>query len=226
MRIVIVGLGGIGSILSEKLCRYLKHLKDEEYNIVFMDGDDYETKNLVRQEFSTYGNKAEVKAAEIFNKFEIPVKPYPHFLNGDNIEAIIKNNDIVMLCVDNHKTRRFVSYYCSILDNITLISGGNDYIDGNVQIYIRRNGQDITADLAAYHPEIREPKDKSPEEMSCEELEKSEPQLYFTNLTVATIMCWAFYNIVTKKVITVGETYFDIEKMSVNSQIREPRKGE
>jgi molybdopterin/thiamine biosynthesis adenylyltransferase len=226
MRIIIVGLGGIGSILSEKLARYLKHITDEQFNLIFMDGDDYETKNLVRQEFETYGNKAEVKAAEIFNKFEIPVKPYPYFINGDNIDAIIQGNDIVMLCVDNHKTRRLVSNYCSLLDNITLISGGNDFIDGNVQIYVRRNGQDITADLTTYHPEIKEPKDKSPEDMSCEELEKSEPQLYFTNLTVATIMCWAFYNIITKKKIGIGEVYFDIETMSVNSQLREPNKGE
>jgi molybdopterin/thiamine biosynthesis adenylyltransferase len=226
MRIVIVGLGGIGSILSEKLSRYLKHLQDEEFDMVFIDGDDYETKNLVRQEFATYGNKAEVKAAEIFNKFEIPVKAYPHFLNGDNIEALIKENDIVMLCVDNHKTRRSVSYYCSMLDNITLISGGNDYTDGNVQIYVRKNGQDITADLTTYHPEIKEAKDKSPEEMSCEELEKSEPQLYFTNLTVAAIMCWVFYNIITRKEIVFGEVYFDITTMSVSSRTREPKKGE
>lgn len=226
MRIVIVGLGGIGSILCEKLSRYIKHIQNEEFNLIFIDGDDYETKNLVRQEFATYGNKAEVKAAEIFNKFEIAVKPYPYFINGDNIDAIIKDNDIVMLCVDNHKTRRMVSNYCSMLDNITLISGGNDYIDGNVQIYIRRKGEDITADLCAYHPEIKEAKDKSPEEMSCEELEKSEPQLYFTNLTVATIMCWTFYNIVTRKLIGPGEVYFDITSMSVNSQLREPRKGE
>ena len=111
-------------------------------------------------------------------------------------------------------------YSCKNLKDVTLISGGNDLTDGNVQIYIRKDGVDLTPDLCAYHPEIANPDDKLPEEMSCEELAESEPQLYFTNLGVATIMCWAFYNAVVKGQHEKSEIYFDITQMASSAKMR------
>jgi hypothetical protein len=56
--------------------------------------------------------------------------------------------------------------------------------------------------------------------MSCEELANSEPQLYFTNLWVATIMCSAFYNAVIKNELKASEIYFDLKHMSTVSHER------
>jgi len=58
--------------------------------------------------------------------------------------------------------------------------------------------------------------------MSCEELQNSEPQLFFTNLGVATIMCWSYYNIKNND-LTNSEIYFDINKMRAHSTFREPK---
>ena len=124
------------------------------------------------------------------------------------------------MCVDNHKSRMIVNNYCKNLKDVTLISGGNELTDGNVQVYLRRNGSDKTPDLAAYHPEIGNPDDKLPDEMSCEELSKSEPQLYFTNLGVATIMCWSFYNVMIRSKLEASEVYFDITNMNTLAQRR------
>jgi hypothetical protein len=56
--------------------------------------------------------------------------------------------------------------------------------------------------------------------MSCEELSKAgEPQLYFTNLTAATLMCCAFLNAL-KENYQYSEVYFDIESMNSNSKMR------
>ena len=142
------------------------------------------------------------------------------FVSKENISKVILEGDIVFLGVDNHKTRMIVSNYCKELKNVTLISGGNEYTDGNVQIYVRKEGKDLTPDLCAYHPEIKNPSDKLPDEMSCQELSESEPQLYFTNLGVATFMCWSFYNVVVKKQYERSEVYFDILKMTADSKIR------
>jgi hypothetical protein len=101
-----------------------------------------------------------------------------------------------------------------------LISGGNEFTDGNVQLYVRRGGQDLTPDLCKYHPEIANPDDRLPTEMSCEELAQSDPQLYFTNLGVATLMCWTFYNAIVKKSYERSEVYFDILTMNTNSKVR------
>jgi len=215
MEIVVIGLGGVGSLLCERMARYLAYSSGTKASMLLVDGDSYEAKNFERQDFTQMGNKAEVKAADLKMQFSmLNVSSFPAFVNETNLAQVIKEGTIVFSCVDNHKTRMILSNYCKELQNVTLISGGNDLIDGNVQIYIRQNGKDITPDLCAYHPEIANPDDKLPEEMSCEELAASEPQLYFANLGVATIMCWAFYNAIVKGQHEKSEIYFDLTQMT------------
>ncbi len=219
--ISIIGLGGVGSILIERLSRFLNYSRDLTAEILLVDGDEYEQKNYERQEFTRMGNKADIKATELQMKFsELQFDAFESFVNETNIGEVIKEGDIVFLCVDNHKTRMIVSNYCKELKDITLISGGNEFTDGNVQIYVRKGGKDLTPNLCAYHPEIANPDDKLPEEMSCEELANSDPQLYFTNLGVATLMCWSFYNVVVKEQYERSEVYFDITSMTTDAKIR------
>lgn len=221
LNITIIGLGGVGSILVERLCRFINYSHDLEADILLVDGDEYEQKNYERQEFNRIGNKADIKATELELKFnQLGLDVYDAFINPDNVSEVIKEGNIVFLCVDNHKTRMIVSKYCQQLQDVTLISGGNEFTDGNVQIYVREGGKDLTPDLCAYHPEISNPEDKLPDEMSCDELSQSDPQLYFTNLGVATIMCWAFYNAVIKGEYERSEIYFDILSMTTDAKTR------
>ena len=69
-----------------------------------------------------------------------------------------------------------------------------------------------TVNIGKYHPEIREATDKSPAEMSCEELAmESDPQILFRNGLVAIFMCAAFYNIVNESVrFSDSEIYIDM----------------
>ena len=221
MNIKIIGLGGVGSILAERLCRFLNYGSEIVSKITLVDGDSYEEKNYVRQEFSTFGNKSEVKAGDLEIQYpDLDLDVYPAFVNETTLSDVIKEGDTVFLCVDNHKTRMIVNNYCKNLKDVTLISGGNELTDGNVQTYIRRDNVDKSPDLCAYHPEIANPDDKLPDEMSCEELSHSEPQLYFTNLGVATIMCWSFYNVVVRSQLEASEVYFDITSMNALAQKR------
>lgn len=221
--ITIVGLGGIGSILSNSISRFINsNTKPDEpkKTINLIDGDDYEAKNVERQEFSVFGNKAESKARELKHKFgNVKFVDIPFFIDTENIDNLIKNNDLVFLAVDNHKTRKLVSDHAKTLNDITIISGGNELEDGNVQLYIRKNGNDVTPSLTDYHPEIKNAVDKLPSEMSCEELQNSEPQLYFTNLGVATFMTFTFYNFL-KGNYNFSEVYFDMNTMKADSKIR------
>lgn len=219
--IVVIGLGGVGSILIERLCRFLNFSRDLTADILLVDGDEYEPKNYERQEFTRLGNKADIKATELEAKFDrLRFDAFEEYLDPENVGEAVREGDIVFMCVDNHKTRMIVSNYCKTLKDVTLISGGNDFTDGNVQLYVRKDGKDLTPDLCKYHPEIAEPDDKLPSEMSCEELAVSEPQLYFANLGVATIMCWTFYNAVVKESYERSEVYFDILTMNSNSKVR------
>lgn len=225
MNIVVIGLGGVGTILSGAICRYINYTHNEDCIMLLVDGDHYEPKNLERQEFTQMGNKAESKAHELEVRFDkIQFETYNSYINESNISDVIKEDDIVFLCVDNHKSRMIINNYCKTLNNVTLISGGNELTDGNAQVYVRKGGVDLTPDLCAYHPEIANPEDKLPDEMSCEELSQSEPQLYFTNMGVATSMCWAFYNSVVKNQHERSEVYFDMERMTMDSKVRVVQK--
>jgi len=223
-RIVICGLGGIGSILSEHVSRFLNYNKSSIFEVLLVDGDKYKPKNLERQDFITFGNKAEIKKNELGSKFPNMIfESFPKFVNKEVVKDIIKEKDIVLLCVDNHKTRKIVSDYCSDINDIVLISGGNDLLNGNIQLFVKKNGEKLLPNLTDYHREIQNPEDKSPEEKSCQELAESEPQLYFTNLMVASFMCASLYNVLDER-YTYSEVYFDITTMKADSKIRKVKE--
>lgn len=221
MKIVIIGLGGVGSILCEKVCRFINYGGFEDPEVLLVDGDQYEPKNFERQEFTKVGNKADVKADELEVKFRnIGFNTFEEYINEANVDSVIQEGNVVFICVDNHKSRMVINNYCKNLQDVTLISGGNELTDGNAQLYVKRGGEELTPDLCAYHPEIANPDDKLPDEMSCEELSVSEPQLYFANLGVATLMCWLFYNSYVNNQHDRSEVYFDIQTMNSDSKIR------
>jgi len=169
-------------------------------------------------------NKAETKKGELKEKFQnVIFLAESVFVNKENVLNLVKEKDIVILAVDNHKTRKIVSDYCSNLNDIILISAGNEMTDGNLQIFIKENGEKLTNSLTDFHPEIGDPQDKSPEEKSCQELQQSEPQLYFTNLMAASFACSALYNIMNDN-CPYSEVYFDISTMKADSKIRKVKE--
>jgi molybdopterin/thiamine biosynthesis adenylyltransferase len=223
--IKIIGLGGIGSALSDSVSRFLNYRSQTIYRVTLIDKDKYETKNLERQTFLVEGgNKAEAKKEELKEKFKnLIFISEPVFISNENISRFFKEGYIILLAVDNHKTRKVVSDYCSILSDIVLISGGNEITEGNIQIFIKKDGQKLLPNLTDYHSEIDNPQDKSPEEKSCQELQQSEPQLYFTNLMAATFMCCALYNVMNDD-YKFSEVYFDIITMRADSKIRKVKE--
>lgn len=221
MDIKVIGIGGIGCALLPFLGRYLNY-RGERVRMTLIDGDEFQRSNADRQAFGTLGNKAKVKAAELAREFQgLSIRAIPEYITETNIGQHLQEGDMIFLAVDNHKTRKLVGDYCEKLRVVTLISGGNDFTDGNVQIYIRREGRDRTAPITRFHPEIRNPQDRSPAEMSCEELmERGAPQLLFTNLAIASAMLNAFYGCREEK-LQYGEVYLDIVEGKSNPVKRE-----
>jgi molybdopterin/thiamine biosynthesis adenylyltransferase len=210
LEIKAIGIGGIGCALLPFLCRYLQYSGDKA-RITLIDGDSFERSNAARQAFTRLGNKAEVKARELAQEFEnLSLRAAPEFVTPENVSRLLKEGDIIFLMVDNHASRKLVSGHAATLADVTLISGGNDFTDGNVQVYLRRDGRDLTPSLSRYHPEIAQPQDRNPGELSCEELmAQGAPQLLFTNLMVASMMLNAFYAF-TQERLDYSEVYLDI----------------
>lgn len=205
--IKVIGLGGVGGIVTRYGCMFCASLR---HNVrwVLVDGDSFEDSNATRMFFSSHGNKAAVLRDELLPRFadsRLSLIAIEEYVSQKNIARLIREDDIVLLAVDNHKTRRLVNDHCAKLKNVCLISGGNDGVGkdstgralrgtyGNAQVFLRRHGKDVTPSLARYHPEIAKPADHLPTEKSCTELVASVPQILFANLTAATAILNTFY---------------------------------
>ncbi len=212
LEIKAIGIGGIGCALLPFLCRFLQY-SGQSARLTLIDGDSFERANAARQAFERLGNKAEVKARELAQEFAaLSLRAVPEYVTAANIGHLVGAGDLVFLMVDNHATRHLMDRHAAALPDLTLISGGNDFEDGNVQVYLRRQGRDLTPRLARYHPEIARPRDRHPAELSCEELMAAGvPQLLFTNLMVASLMLNAFY-VLSRELPGYCEVYLDIRQ--------------
>jgi molybdopterin/thiamine biosynthesis adenylyltransferase len=197
----VIGLGGIGTYLIDPLCRYLSYTyPNDEIEVTLIDGDAYEERNRNRQQFSGCENKALGTVNRLRDEFpKIHFRSNKEYITKSNVIASIREDDTVLLCVDNHATRKIVSDRCESLKNAVLISGGNDFTDGDVLKFIRQDGKSIGRTLVAQDRRIANPGDKNPGELTEQERQGcvreavANPQLLFTNLAAASHMLNVLY---------------------------------
>jgi hypothetical protein len=200
--VVQVGAGGIGHILAPNVVQFLAALlPDKAVRIVLCDGDLFEPRNTYRMDVPDFDNKAVAVATDLERRFGRPglqIRAVPQHMTRQNVAQIIRCGDCVMLAVDNHNTRSLASERCAQLDDVVLISGGNDGVEsgrtgtyGSVQVFIRVGGRDRTAPFGRFHPEIANPADRNPADvLDCMEAQaQGAAQLRFANLAVASAMC-------------------------------------
>ena len=138
---------------------------------------------------------------------------------------------MIFSCVDNHATRKLLSERCEELDNITLISGGNEYTDGNIQVYVKRDGKELSLPIAnRYHPEVANPADKNPGDtpaptrqpaQGCAAVVQASPQLVFTNNSIAAKMLECYYAVMMGQ-LKYDEVYIDIVTGACRPVKRQP----
>ena len=219
----LIGLGGVGSLVARYGALFLASLGCEA-RLVLIDGDGFEPSNSSRMFFGACGNKAAVIRDELLPRLTdtgLALLAMEEFVGPDNIGRLIQEDDLVLLTVDNHATRKLVNDHCARLRNVCLISGGNDGVGkdgvgalrrgtfGNVQVYLRREAQDATPPLTSRHPEIQSPADRLPTDRSCTELVASVPQILFANLAVASALLNTLW-LYLCGALHYGELCFDI----------------
>lgn len=196
----IVGLGGVGSIVAQYLTIFLRSCETDT-RMVLIDGDEFEQKNAERMLFERHGNKAEVVHERLYPFLQtgkVELVAISQFVTPENISRLIREDDIVILGVDNNATRKLIDDHCGTLKNVCLISGGNDGVEelpsgkmlrgtyGNAHICVRKDGENVTPSLSQFHAEIKNPADKNPADLNCTELITSVPQVLFANLAAAS----------------------------------------
>jgi hypothetical protein len=227
----VIGCGGIGGHLAPNLCHFL-HAERRPAHVTLVDGDAYEERNRGRMRFVAPENKAVAVARDLARAFggaSLTIEPVPEYVTPDTVATLVCEGDVVFLAVDNHATRRLVGRTVESLDDVVLISGGNDGVEpesgqdgtyGNVQLVRRAGGAWRTNPLTAFHPEIDEATDRLPTEKGCaEQIESGAPQLLFTNLAVASAMLNAFYGLLHDEP-AYEEVFLDILKNSATPVTR------
>jgi hypothetical protein len=219
----VIGLGGVGSVVARYAAVFLGSL-GRDVRLVFIDGDAFEVTNAARMCFATYGNKAEVMAEELASTtLEETMTPEAivAYVDEGNVAQLVRSGDIVLLCVDNHATRRLVGEHVATLERVCLISAGNDGVGpdasgverrgtyGNCQVHVRDGGVDVTPPITRFHPEIASPKDRPPTDPSCTEAIASTPQILCANVTAAACVLNALW-LHLSGALHYGEVAFDV----------------
>lgn len=120
-KIIIVGCGAIGSILSELLVRC------GFSNLILIDNDIIDETNLSRQNFFEEDiGKLKVESLKknllkINSKINIEI--FQTLLDKKNIEKICSNLDLIIDSTDNFKTRRIINKFCEKYEKDWLYCG-------------------------------------------------------------------------------------------------------
>jgi molybdopterin/thiamine biosynthesis adenylyltransferase len=223
--IKLVGIGGIGCIAARFGAMLLAPLAQQcSARLVLIDGDTFEPGNATRMFFSTFGNKAAVLRDELrscFRDTRLGIEAIEEYVTPESISRLLLEGDIVLAAVDNHATRKLLSDHCAALRDVVLISCGNDGIGsdstgkarrgtyGNCQIYIRREGRDVTPSLTRFHVEIQHPADRLPSDRDCIELAGTVPQNLLANLLAASSLLNALWLTLSDS-LHYSELAFDI----------------
>ena len=227
-RVIIVGVGGIGSWLAEGIVKMLE-FKDPGSMLILVDGDEFEPKNQERQSFSGLGNKADVKANELQpyypRTFIAPKAQWivEAFDDPDLHEtekavtavSLLREGDVVFAVVDNFAARKILFDAGKEFDNIDIITGGNnDQLEATVYHYQRREGVDITDHPGEFYDDFVNPPDRNPATLSCQEMAQLEggTQLIATNVAVASMLMGRFQHIIIdgNDPCPASEIFFDL----------------
>ena len=143
IRIVVIGVGAIGSALLPRLLRMPFRV------VTLVDGDRVEARNLERQELyapvDVGSPKVQVAGSWARNAPVGPrVEVHDTFLDDRNAESIIAVHDIVADCTDDAHARRLIDRVCGDL-GITLVSGAVHAGQGQVVVlHDEGPGEDIS----------------------------------------------------------------------------------
>jgi len=192
--VYLIGVGGTGSHLADPLVRLLTYHDQGTRNITIIDGDAYEDKNSERQIFDTQF-KGKNKAYATVERLGLStVKAIADYIDKDKFAKLLRkhssneDNFLAIMAVDNAATRHAIITAVDEGDypNFVLISPGNTFDTGQIVVYARQEGEDLTVHPFAKYKNLKEPEDTIPVVAEgCAAQTPSEPQLIIANMGAA-----------------------------------------
>lgn len=232
-KLVMLGAGGTGGYIAPHLYRLL-HVLPRETRFIIADGDLVEEKNLIRQNFirpDIGQNKAKVLAERYADTFGLAAQYIPEYIEGEErLYSLLHNYDydeelvILIGAVDNNKSRALCHWVFSRLKNIIYIDAGNGEDSGQVVCGIRRGGRNFFAPVASLYPEVLEPTDRFPSELSCAQAAQAAPQSVIANLMAATTVVAFVYNILAAGNLNVHAATFSTNSIHMRPVKKQQKK--
>ena len=231
IHIVMLGCGGTGGHIAPHLYRLL-YAVFRSFPVLLCDGELVETKNLVRQIFVSCDlgrNKAEVLAERYSAAFGLECRYVPRYIESeDELRDLLRPahaDALVILigAVDNNRSRRMCNDVFCKAKNLIYIDSGNGLANGQVVCGVRKGGRTVQRPVAGFYPDILEPTDKFPSELSCAEASVSSPQAMTANLMAATLTLCMLYNIIAAGELNTRMTTFSSKTVNVRPLLSKRR---
>lgn len=224
--ILVVGAGGTGSCFLQKFARFQAALNYMNINVVVIDGDRVERKNLKRQNFfdDSIGKYKSENLVELaadsyglewgaINSYVLEINNIVDAFRSIEIETCM-NVKILIGCVDNHAARRVMESWFEQEKDCIYIDSANDEFDGEIIVSAKARGSIISPLRSFYFPDVLTDDSPSVVEESCEVRNQSSPQHQATNDLAGNIILSLISQILERNIPT-GMIVFDSRKFSL-----------
>lgn len=178
---------GHGSGAGGKLQARLKEMRSEMLHVSFLQRMQLFGYNS----YVTPDNIGRIirKSPEI--NAENPMNDRYELLEASGFARLIAT-PVVMLAVDNIKTRYEVSKFMESFDDCLVLNGGNSVNKGHVTVYERSGGRALDPEIYRVFPEITDTADLRPDEVGCDTVAPKHDQIAITNAFVADVIMSRF----------------------------------
>lgn len=197
---VVLGTGGTGSWLASFLSK-------TNQEVIFVDGDIVEGKNILRQNF-TQSDINKNKAETIGEKYGFGY--VSEFLSDvDMLKEIISSSDkvpVIVGCLDNNASRKIVhDLFESDIEDMIWLDAGNAERNGQIYIAVKEGSKVIYPSPLSVDDTFTnfEGDERRPDQISCAEQSESAPQNVTANVTSATYL-FNLIQVVDKGGIALG----------------------
>ena len=188
--VFILGAGGTGSWL----CAFLDKMSLNN-NVIVMDGDIVESKNVLRQNFK----KLDVtkQKAEVVAKSNTMSYVHGYITDTSIFHQLLTEfpeGTVPMLigCLDNNASRKIAHDFVNEVPEAVWIDGGNAERHGQAYVCIKEDGQIVEGFESPIDIEPAfqtfEGDERRPDQISCAEQSESAPQNVTANVTSANVL--------------------------------------
>jgi PRTRC genetic system ThiF family protein len=239
-KIIIVGCGGTGSLVSEGVCRLLI---GNDVPLFIVDHDRVEDHNLLRQAFypGDLGKfKAQVVAERLARQYgrEIGYSIYPYnyemSMSEGSLTSRLADNSLIIGCVDGSVGRTAIHKALTHCFSCVWLDSGNSYNSGQVLIgntldknllqnsFREKDGVvDRIPAPSLQMPELLLAQTTSPKPVDCAEAVRDDDQSPVINQAMATLVL-EFIRRMLRGQLNIIAAYLDLDSGSLRTVPAEP----